>query len=52
MIKDTLFEESKGKQTIEILVDNVWLPIMATDVRIFTKDNELVRVEEVRVRKL
>lgn len=52
MIEDEVRIKSKGKQIIEILIDNVWIPALATDLRIMNKDCELVRVKAMRVRKL
>lgn len=37
---------------MEILVDNMWILAMATDLRIMNKNTDFVRVEAVRVRKL
>jgi len=51
MIKDEESEKDPNKM-IEILVDNIWIPAMATDLRIFTKDDELKRVKAIRVRDL
>jgi hypothetical protein len=52
MIQDEVANKSKHKKIIEILVDNVWIPAMATDLRIMNRDTNLVRVEAIRVRKL
>ena len=38
MIKDQVSEKSTGKEIIEILIDNIWIPAMATDLRIMNKD--------------
>ena len=51
MVKDLVYEKSKGEEVIEILVDNIWIPAMATDLRIMNKDADLVKVKEIRVRK-
>lgn len=52
MIRDEVNEKSKGKEIIEILVENIWIPVMATDLRIMNRDFDLVRVKAIRVRKL
>ncbi len=52
MVKDELYDQTKGKKTIEILIDNMWIPTMATDLRIFNRNNELIRVQAIRVRDL
>lgn len=52
MIKDQVNEESKGSKIVEILIDNIWIPVMATDLRIMNKEAELVKVKEIRVRNL
>ena len=51
MLKDEVNEKNKD-EIIEILIENMWIPAMATDLRIMNKDNDLVRVEAIRVRKL
>ena len=51
-MKDLVYKKSKGKEVVELLIDNVWVPAMATDLRIINKLNDLVRVEEIRVRTL
>ena len=51
MIKDQV-NEKNNKEIVEILVDNIWIPAMTTDLRIMNKDCELVKVKEIRVRKL
>lgn len=39
-------------EIIEILIDNMWLPALATDLRILDKETNLRRVEAIRLRKL
>lgn len=51
MIKDLVYEKSEGEEVIEIFVDNIWIPAMATDLRIMNKEAELVKVTELRIRK-
>ena len=52
MIKDEIYDQTKGKKAIELLIDEMWIPAMATDLRIFNKDDELIRVKAIRVRDL
>ena len=56
MIVDEVQKQSKGKEIIEVLIDEknikIWVPAMATDLRIMTKDYELNKVRALRVRKL
>jgi hypothetical protein len=52
MVHDELSDESHQEQIIEILVDNMWMPAKATDLRIMTKDRALNKVEAIRVRNL
>ena len=50
MIKDELSDETKGNKVIEVLIDNVWILAIGTDLRILNKNDDLVRVEAVRVK--
>lgn len=52
MIKDELNTKTKGEKIIEILIDNLWMPAMATDLRIMNKNRDLVKVKAIRVRDL
>jgi len=52
MNKDEVYEKTNGGQVIEILVSSIWVPAMATDLRIVNKNIDLVRVEAIRVRDL
>ncbi len=56
MVQDEIYDESKGKQVIEVLIEDggikVWCPVMAMDLRSMTRDYELNHVKAVRVRKL
>lgn len=56
MILDHLSKETDGKQIIEVLVGEdgakVWIPAMATDLRILGNDRELRHIKEIRVRNL
>jgi len=51
-MNDELYNQTKGKKSIEILVDNMWVPALATDLRILNRDHDLVRVQAIRVRDL
>lgn len=51
MVIDQINEANKN-EIIEILIENIWLPAMATDLRIMDKQAELIRVKAIRVRKL
>ena len=52
MVKDEVAEKSKDKEIVEILVDNIWIPAMATDLRIMNRNDDLVRVKAIRTRTL
>lgn len=52
MIKDEEWTKSKEKRMIEILVENMWVPAAAVDLRIMNNERELIKVEALRVRKL
>jgi hypothetical protein len=52
MVYDELADETHQEQIIEILVDNLWMPANATDLRIMTKDRALNKIEAIRVRHL
>jgi hypothetical protein len=52
MIIDEVSTISNGKEIVEILIENIWIPAMATDLRIMNKETELVKVKAIRVRKL
>ena len=51
MVKDHENKKDKNK-IIEVFVDGVWVPAMATELRIINRDLEVKKVEEIRVRKL
>ena len=51
MITDEV-NQADENEMIEILVDNMWIPAMATDLRIMNKEADLVEVKAIRVRKL
>ena len=51
MINDLVNENNKNEM-IEILIENIWIPAMATDLRIMNKEAELIKVKAIRVRKL
>lgn len=44
--------ENNKNELVEILIENIWIPAMATDLRIMNKEAELVKVKAIRVRKL
>ena len=52
MVKDRVNDKTDGKKVIEILIENqnIWIPAMATDLRILNNNGELLRVKEIRVR--
>lgn len=56
MVDDQVMVVSKGQKIIEVLIEDegikLWIPAMATDLRIMNKKAELVRVKGLRVRKL
>lgn len=52
MITDNLSVDTNGKKIIEVLVDNMWVRAMATDLRIINKNIDLIRVQAIRVRDL
>ena len=56
MIIDQVNEESNGKKIIEVLIGgngvSVWVPVMATDLRVMSQDYELSKVKEIHVRNL
>ncbi len=56
MIIDHESKNSNGDKIIEVLTTNgeisVWVPAMATDLRLMDKNCDLVRIEEIRVRNL
>ena len=51
MIQDEA-HQANPNEVIEILIDNMWIPAMATDLRIMNKEADLVKVKAIRVRKL
>ena len=55
MVEDQLSLISNGQKIIEVLIEDkgikLWIPAMATDLRIMNKNQELVRVRGLRVRK-
>ena len=51
MVTDEVNKANKD-EIVEILVSNMWMPAMATDLRIMNRDTDFVRVEAIRVRKL
>lgn len=51
MTIDEVYKKDKNKM-VEILIDNMWIPAIGTDLRIFNRDDELIRVKAVRVRNL
>ena len=56
MIIDHESNKSNGDKIIEVLTSDgkvsVWVPVMATDLMLMTKNRELVRIKEIRVRNL
>lgn len=56
MVQDELAKETNNNKIIEILIQDgevkLWLPVIATDLRLMNKDYELVRVIGTRVRNL
>lgn len=55
MVEDQLSIISQGQKIIEVLIEDkgikLWIPAMATDLRIMNKERELVKVKGLRVRK-
>ena len=55
MVRDEVNQKNKNEM-IEVLVGdsstNVWIPVMATDLRILDRDTEFVKVQAIRVRRL
>lgn len=51
MILDHEHKKTDGSKWVEILVNGVWTPACATDLRILDNNQNLVRVTEIRVRK-
>ena len=51
MIIDHTNKADENKM-IEVLVDNVWVPAMATALKIITTDLEVKTVKEIKVRDL
>ena len=56
MVQDELARETNNNKIIEVLIEDesvkLWIPVMATDLRLMNKNYELVRVNGVRVRNL
>jgi len=56
MIIDHESKNSNGDRMIEVLTSDgnvsVWIPAMATDLRLMNKNCDLVRIKEIRVRNL
>ncbi len=56
MIIDHESRNSNGNKMIEVLTSDgkvsVWIPAMATDLRLMNNDRDLIRIKEIRVRNL
>ena len=51
MIKDEVNENNEN-EIVEILIENIWIPAMAVDLRTMSNDRELTKVKAIRIRKL
>lgn len=49
---DHLLKQSKGKKIIEVLVNGMWIPVAGTCLFLLNKDDELLKIKEIGVRKL
>jgi len=56
MIIDHESKNSNGNKIIEVLTErdgiSIWIPAMATDLRLMDKNCDLVKIKEIRVRNL
>ena len=56
MIIDHVSKNSNGDKIIEVLTSDgkvgLWVPAMATDLRLMGKNCDLVKIKEIRVRNL
>lgn len=56
MIIDHESKNSNNNRIIEVLIvdkkTSVWIPAMATDLRLMNKQCDLVKIKEIRVRDL
>ena len=56
MIIDHESKNSNGNKIIEVLTEedgiSIWIPAMATDLRLMDKNCDLVRIKEIKVRNL
>lgn len=50
-IIDEVHKKNK-EEIVEILIENMWIPAIGTDLRIMNKDCELIRVKAIRIRNI